>query len=1522
MKAFFHLLTNLSLRFRVVTLLLVAVVLILGGIATTQLNQELLPPIEFPQTIILAQASGMSSEQVLTVLTQRLETELDQVESIVNLESTTTGAFGSVIIARNNFGVNQERLLNDIQAAVDRVWLPLRRIQAGEGENPQDFAQRLLGEMTPDVLIFLAEREPNFLFQLSPEVWAALPVETVRQTLAYLSDQVAETGGSALQQLVDQEIVPQLDGLEVVANVQVAGGQALPGESTTTAVAEAQTESLLLQLSPEVWRIVAPQLSLEALDENAVSALQSVDYTVSEQAPALPPRWQMDRFTDASDLLEVPTLTSTLAGVFNNFITNGVIVGSLGQTNDLRVDDITQLLAVEPTLIDYLEAEQLVALSPEVFAVLPTDFIANLDGFTRDALSSASLAESITGETADRAPVNLPSAWRISPPQLITFSFADLPLATFSVSTVGEGSQVAVVPDETTETETAPAANSLAPILSVVGGLFGSLGSGGAPELPDAWRELAAQPQFADQPLQNAGDLLELGDGQASAVLNTINASIPEQFAGTEVRLFDSLTPEIIGYFVENEPDFYQNLNIEVLSKFSPETLQQLPADLLATLDPAVSTELTAIASGEQPSAFADLSALYVSNVAPADPDAPVLNADWQFIGDFLGVELDTADDFSRFYPDTTAFLNSFFDSAQGANFAPNLFGGLSLEALNYMVEKEPVLLNGLRVEALQLLEPSVLAALPQEVQDRAAAGGEPFVPTNTVTRSNDNSSLLLTVYKTRDANTVEAFHAVESVIEEAQARDPNLRVSVAFEQASFIEESISGVAREGTLGALFAMVVILVFLSAGHWASSPRRVTGIVMIVLFGVLLALILATAAGSAGGNLNAALSDLPENSVIAVFLLGLGIAIGLLIALSPVNLPYPAWRATLVIGVSIPLSVMATMALMRWFSPAMHNLLAPAAENSALFGFVIRLFPANLTLNIMTLSGLTVAIGRVVDDSIVVLENIIRQMQTGMDKREAILTGTRDVSQAIFVATLVTVVVFLPLGLTGGIIGEFFLPFGLAVTYSLLASFVVAITVVPVLVFLFIPTEQASEEESQSFLERAYLPVLRWSISSNRNRLIVLAVSFATMIFGFALFGGRPAAFLPSFGEPQIGVAVNLPVGTKITDTNALAVQMEDAVRQIVPEDERGSVLTIVGGGGMSLQSFFTGSSVTENAASITVGLSNQDNLDAYTEQIRTEAARVFGAENVSVSAASLSEQGFGGFAVVLSGPQADLQAVNAQVIETIDNVDGIANATSNLAPAAAMGEGDNTPPTLIRIDGETAVRYTGELETQNTIGVTQEAIAAVSAMPNLPTSIKISQGFETETQVQGFQSLFVAMGIAIAIMIVILVFTFGSPVYWVAIILSIMVAPVGAAVALTLTNRVLGISALIGLLMLIGIVVTNAVVLIDRAHTNDVKKKMPVNDALAEAGDRRLRPIIMTALATIMALMPLAIGLSRGAIIASELGTVVIGGLFSSTLLTLIVVPVAYKMLHPLHNAVVGLFRRSGEKPAASPSGAD
>lgn len=1673
MKSLFSSITALSLRFRFVTIALSVVVSIAGIIAISQLRQELIPAVEFPQTIILSQVSGMTSEQVLTVLTERIEEALDTVPEIVNVESTTTGAFGAVVTARNDFGLDQPRLRADIQRALDGVWLPIRRIQPPEGEDPQAFARRLLAEVPPEVLIYLQETDSNFLFQLQPETWEAFSNETVQVVLAYLAAQQQESGGqqSALRQLIDQEVVPALENLPQVGSVSVSGGQALPdenGQIATPAPVEAAADapSLLLQLSPEVWTVVSTKVGLEGpLDQSAVEALSVNEVTIPEEAPALPESWQMDRFKDASDLIEMRSLTRNLGSVFNEFLTTGIITGGLGQTDDLTPEIIEQVLAIEPSLVEYFKAEHLVAMSDDVFAALPDEFVAGLDGLTRDELAAKALAQSITGEAADPPPAALPAPWSISPPRLITFSFDDLPLATFSIS--GEAPAQTSAPAPAVETPTdadaataqteesaqtapvmqAPEGPELPAIFSLVGTQFGAEldtaddllniqlpeefaqsfgtsslraadlfnflpllsdpealagaagGEGGAgfdmssvdlttalpaliecgvnplqlasgdvniaaaligcipadvvdylaendptfaaslnadafeyfnddvlalesvsPPLDAVWNALASQPQFASMPLENAGDLLAVGDGAASRVLNTINETVPERFAGYEVRLFDSLTPATLRYFAIHEPEFYANVDADVLVKLSPEALAALPEQVLERLDASLAAQLQAIASGEQPSADDELAALYESDVPAADPNAPTVNDDWDMIAGFLGVELNTADDFFRLpesYGSPADFMNSIFNSPQGAAFAPGLFGGLTAEALSYLNDRDPQFFDTLTVDALQLLQADVLAALPQDVQERAESGAAPFTPTDAVTRVNGNPSFLITLYKAGDANTVEAYRIAEDTLRRVIADDETISFDVAFEQASFIEESISGVAREGGLGAIFAVVVILIFLSSGRWLGTPRRVAGIALIVLFLALLALVVLSNAGAAGGDLNAAFE---QTDVVVRVLLILGMIIGFIVLLYPGSLPRPAWRSTLVTAVSIPLSVLMAMMLMRWLPPTVHEALAPAAEGSPILTFILRLFPASLTLNIMTLSGLTVAIGRVVDDSIVVLENIFRHVQEGEDKRRAIITGTRDVSVAIFAATIITVVVFLPLGLTGGIIGEFFLPFGLAVTYSLMASFIVAITVVPVMAYLMLDKREISGEH-EGILERLYVPTLRWALSKPSHRFAVLGIAVISLVIGGALFATRPQAFLPSFGEPQISVAVEMPAGTNILETNALIEQLEQWISEELPEGEITRVQTTVGSAGVSLESIVLGgSSVSENLASVTLAIEDQSQLDLLTGIIREQAERIFGQGNVTVSGASLAEQGFGGFALVLSGPQEDLLAVNQRVIDALNQVPGLANASSNLS---LVGEAtDDAPTTYIRIDQQPAVQYTAELETENTLGVTSEAKAAILALPDLPPAISVSEGFTTELQTQGFASLFVAMGIAIAIVVVLLMITFGSLVHWLDIILSIIVAPVGAAVLLTLTDRVLGISAMIGLLMLIGIVVTNAVVLIDRVQSNRRERGMNVYDALIEAGGRRLRPILMTAIATIMALLPLAIGLSKGAIIASELGTVVIGGLFSSTLLTLIVVPVAYMLLSPLHKRLTSLVpgNNNGKTPQSQASG--
>ena len=290
------------------------------------------------------------------------------------------------------------------------------------------------------------------------------------------------------------------------------------------------------------------------------------------------------------------------------------------------------------------------------------------------------------------------------------------------------------------------------------------------------------------------------------------------------------------------------------------------------------------------------------------------------------------------------------------------------------------------------------------------------------------------------------------------------------------------------------------------------------------------------------------------------------------------------------------------------------------------------------------------------------------------------------------------------------------------------------------------------------------------------------------------------------------------------------------------------------------------------------------LDQLTAEVRELAVGVFGEEYVTVSGGTLSGSAFGGFALVLSGDQGLLEDFNDQALATLEAVEGLANVSSNLGDVES----------LLRVDGQSAVRYTGELETADTLGVTAAAKSELGAIA--PEGITVSEGFETRQQTEGFQQSVRGVLVSILAVYLVMVSTFRSFVHPFTILFSLPLALSGAAAALWLTNRVIGIPVLIGLMMLVGIVVTNAIVLMVRVQANRTMRAMSASEALIEGGRTRLRPILMTAIAAILALVPLALGLTEGAIIASELATVVIGGLLTSTLLTLLVVPVMYSLL--------------------------
>ena len=522
-------------------------------------------------------------------------------------------------------------------------------------------------------------------------------------------------------------------------------------------------------------------------------------------------------------------------------------------------------------------------------------------------------------------------------------------------------------------------------------------------------------------------------------------------------------------------------------------------------------------------------------------------------------------------------------------------------------------------------------------------------------------------------------------------------------------------------------------------------------------------------------------------------------------------------------------------------------------------------------------MTVAVGRVVDDSIVVLENIYRHIQRGDDRMVAVVKGTRDVSIAIFASTATTVVVFLPIGLMKGLVGVFFLPFGIAVTFALGASFLVAITVVPLMAYLFIRKEHLPVEK-ESGLQKAYTPVLKWAL---RNRAATLIIAAVLLLGSIALITSRPKAFIPDFGEVQIEVIVDLPVEYNIVQTDYLVQEFEAALKDV---DGLSNVRCMIGTTG-SIEELFLGANISQSAAVVDISLDDPETALSRTAEIRSIASGIFGNDNVIVSVGSLSSKGFGGFSLVAASSDLEnLAAFNDLAIEALNSVDGLANVSSNL---------ENTE-TYLRVDGQSAIAFVGELETTDTLGVT--SLAKDVLLEVTPDDINVSEGYESKQQTEGFAQTFLAIGVSVIVVYLVMVVTFRSLIHPFTILFSLPMAIIGAAVAMWLADSVLGISSLVGMMMLVGIVVTNAIVMVDRVIVNQRDRGLSVYDSLVEAGRTRLRPILMTATAAILALIPMAVGLNEGAIIASDLALVVIGGLTTSTLLTLVVIPVMYSIM--------------------------
>ncbi|BFH10731.1 efflux RND transporter permease subunit [Paenibacillus melissococcoides] len=674
-----------------------------------------------------------------------------------------------------------------------------------------------------------------------------------------------------------------------------------------------------------------------------------------------------------------------------------------------------------------------------------------------------------------------------------------------------------------------------------------------------------------------------------------------------------------------------------------------------------------------------------------------------------------------------------------------------------------------------------------------------------------------------------------------------------------------------------------------------------------------------------------------------------------------------RMTLIVLVSIPLSVLIALLMMKWL---------------------------DISLNIMTLGGMFIAIGRVVDDSIVVIENIYSKLEQAARKEESvILLATKEVANAITSSTLTTVGVFAPIGLISGPAGQLFRPFAVTLSCAILASLAVALTVIPMLAKLLVlrsANAKAHVEPGPSAFTEGYRRILEMSL---RHRWKTLAASALLFVFTMvALVPQLSFTYMPEGNPPrQFYFTVKLPYETSLKTTDAVVKDMEAKLRSA--SDKAGRPLftfveALVGYGG------------DPNAIPYMAQIYTEVNEDADVEQVKREYKESLlslvpaGSE---IDTRTLSGDSGGGedFSYVLKGEDSGKLRQAAAIIkeaalrypELTEVKDSLSEASSEVtirvdpqkalqtgvSPAAVqhslrtwlfeqkLGEyrfdeglraltvqtGENgrqdlegvgnipmetgnggmirvadiadvtrelAPASIKRVNEEQVVMVTAKIIGKNKGGISAD-IAAELDQIELPEGVSRSVGGISENIGDSFGQLFVAMGAAIGVVYLIMVLTFGNASAPFSILFSLPFAAIGGVFGLFVTNESLNITSLIGFMMLIGIVVTNAIVFIDMAQQLR-KAGFAVREALVEAGVSRLRPIIMTAGATIVALLPLAFGFGHGTLISRGLAVVVIGGLAVSTLLTLLVVPVMYDL--------IGRGKRSqvNALPAAAPEQAE
>ena len=709
---------------------------------------------------------------------------------------------------------------------------------------------------------------------------------------------------------------------------------------------------------------------------------------------------------------------------------------------------------------------------------------------------------------------------------------------------------------------------------------------------------------------------------------------------------------------------------------------------------------------------------------------------------------------------------------------------------------------------------------------------------------------LLLTISKTANANAVKVGDQVASTVERLNKELKGTDAKVLLSTADQVVHSVNSMLREVLLGALFATIVILLFMRN-----------------------------------------------------------------------------FRATLVTIVSIPLSLGITLYLLSL---------------------------SGVTLNIITLGGVAVAVGRLVDDSIVVIENIYRRLQKEPFSIELIIDSTREVATAITSSTLVTVAVFLPMGLLRGSLQDFLLPFALTVAYSLIASLLVALTVVPILsAFLLRGTKMKEHEGSKRFAG-----FLTWNL---KHKWVPLLIAVVLLIGSVGAYMSMPKGAIDSSSASNLNVTLEYPSETPHDKVVEAGRKLETFL------NERSDIDWVLMTNGNSSDNAKYGDVSSNTLVTYLVDMKEGADADSFIADIKNQRPSYKGADLNAGASDFMSGSSSTQVIVDVTGDNPDAIAKGAeQVMAAIKPIKDVIKVKSNqeekkpvytfeLDPVKAKGQDvaaqlqgllnpiplgsvmiDNRETNVIlqpsvnplsaadlnkltimtdmgpaavssvaklvksdqssaffHKDGKLYIRVSADVEPSQLSLVGKAIDKKVTAL-KAPEGTQFSVGGASADQSADFADLGIIMLVAIGIVYLIMVITFKTLRGPLAIMCSLPLAAIGAIVGLLVSGVTPDFTAVFGALMLIGIVVTNAIVLIDRVKQNE--EHMTIRDSLVEAATTRMRPILMTAVATISAMLPLVFSSAEsGSIVSQSLAIVVIGGLAAATMLTLIIIPCIYEL---------------------------